>query len=57
MIGTPDDFVERIKRVEAMGIDEVLLRIDGVGHDNIKKSLELIGHEVIPAVDPTATKK
>lgn len=57
MIGTPDDFVERIKRVEAMGIDEVLLRIDGVGHDNIKKSLELIGHEVIPAVHPTATKK
>lgn len=57
MIGTPDDFIERIKRVEAMGIDEVLLRIDGVGHENIKKSLELIGHEVIPAVGPAATKK
>ncbi|WP_197377055.1 LLM class flavin-dependent oxidoreductase [Mycolicibacterium baixiangningiae] len=36
MIGTPDDFIERIRRVEAMGIDEVLLRIDGVGHENIK---------------------
>lgn len=57
MIGTPDDFIERIKRVEAMGIDEVLLRIDGVGHENIKKSLELIGHEVIPAVDAAATNK
>lgn len=54
MIGTPDDFIERIRRVEEMGVDEVLLRIDGVGHDNIKKSLELIGHEVIPAVDPSA---
>lgn len=52
MIGTPDDFIERIKRVEEMGIDEVLLRIDGVGHENIKRSLELIGHEVIPVVDP-----
>ncbi len=51
MIGTPDDFIDRIRRVEAMGVDEVLLRIDGVGHENIKRSLELIGHEVIPAVD------
>lgn len=53
MIGTPDDFIERIRRLEAMGIDEVLLRIDGVGHDNITRSLELIGHEVIPVVDPS----
>ncbi|NHC24328.1 LLM class flavin-dependent oxidoreductase [Nocardioides sp. IC4_145] len=52
MIGDPDDFVHRIKKLEAMGIDEVLLRIDGVGHENIKRSLELIGHEVIPVVDP-----
>ncbi|EHK82235.1 LLM class flavin-dependent oxidoreductase [Rhodococcus pyridinivorans] len=54
MVGTPADFIERIKKLEAMGIDEVLLRIDGVGHDNIMKSLELIGHEVIPVVDPAA---
>ncbi|OCB07895.1 luciferase [Mycobacterium vulneris] len=54
MIGTPADFIERIERLEAMGIDEVLLRIDGVGHDNIMKSLELIGHEVIPAVGGAA---
>ncbi len=54
MIGTPDDFVERLNRLEEMGIDEVLLRIDGVPHDEIMKSFELIGHEVIPAVDPLA---
>lgn len=48
MIGTPEDFLQRIERLETMGIDEVLLRIDGVGHENIKKSLELIGREVIP---------
>lgn len=48
MIGTPDDYIERLTRLEAMGVDEVLLRIDGVGHDNIMKSLELIGTDVIP---------
>jgi len=53
MIGTPQDFIERIERLEAMGLDEVLLRIDGMGHENIMKSLELIGSEVIPQVDRT----
>lgn len=48
MIGNPEDFIERLKRLESMGIDEVLLRIDGVGHDNIMNSLELIGREVLP---------
>jgi alkanesulfonate monooxygenase SsuD/methylene tetrahydromethanopterin reductase-like flavin-dependent oxidoreductase (luciferase family) len=56
MIGDPDDFVARIKKLEEMGLDEVLLRIDGVGHENIKKSLELIGHEVIPVVDPAGAE-
>lgn len=55
MIGDPDDFVERIRRLEAMGVDEVLLRIDGVGHERVQESLRLIGHEVIPVVD-TATE-
>lgn len=57
MIGTPEDFIERIHRLEAMGVDEVLLRIDGFGHENIKRSLELIGREVIPVVDPTAATR
>lgn len=48
MIGTPEDYIERLQRLEAMGVDEVLLRIDGVGHENIMKSLDLIGAEVIP---------
>lgn len=57
MIGTPEDFIERIERLERMGVDEVLLRIDGVGHENIKRSLELIGSEVIPTVDRTRAAK
>jgi alkanesulfonate monooxygenase SsuD/methylene tetrahydromethanopterin reductase-like flavin-dependent oxidoreductase (luciferase family) len=54
MIGAPDDFLRRIKQLEAMGMDELLLRIDGVGHEQVMRSLELIGHEVIPVVDPAA---
>lgn len=52
MIGTPDDFVARLRDLEARGIDEVLLRVDGVPHADIMKSFELIGREVIPRVDP-----
>ena len=54
MIGTPDDFVQRLRRLEEMGVDEVLMRVDGVAHTDICRSLELIGHEVIPLVDPSA---
>ncbi|MBN34861.1 MAG: LLM class flavin-dependent oxidoreductase [Rhodospirillaceae bacterium] len=50
MIGTPEDFVERIQRLEEMGIDEILMRIDGVAHADIMRSFELIGREVIPKV-------
>ncbi|MFC7766535.1 LLM class flavin-dependent oxidoreductase [Leucobacter soli] len=48
MIGTPEDYIARLEHLEAMGMDEVLLRIDGVGHENIMRSIELIGTEVIP---------
>jgi alkanesulfonate monooxygenase SsuD/methylene tetrahydromethanopterin reductase-like flavin-dependent oxidoreductase (luciferase family) len=54
MIGTPEDFVERLRLLESMGVDEVVMRVDGVDHGEILKSLELIGREVIPAVDPAA---
>ena len=50
MIGTPDDFIRRLRLLEEKGVDEVLLRIDGFGHDKIMKSLELIGRKVIPAM-------
>lgn len=54
MIGTPADFIERLRKLEAMGVDEVLMRVDGVPHEEIMKSLELIGTEVIPVVDRQA---
>ena len=48
MIGTPDDLVERIKRLEAMGVDEIVLRIDDLGVSAHLKAIELIGKYVIP---------
>ncbi|MDM8167926.1 LLM class flavin-dependent oxidoreductase [Roseovarius sp.] len=55
MVGTPDDFIERLKDLEARGIDEVLLRIDGMPHDQIMESIRLIGEEVIPVFKDDAT--
>jgi hypothetical protein len=46
--GTPDDVIEEVKRIEAMGFDEALFRIDGNGHRQIMESLEMFGKYVIP---------
>ena len=47
-IGDPDLFVERIERLEGMGVDEFILEIDGLGHEKHMSAIELIGREVIP---------
>lgn len=46
--GTPDHVIEQVKRVQAMGFDEVIFRIDGNGHRQIMESLEYFGKYVIP---------
>jgi alkanesulfonate monooxygenase SsuD/methylene tetrahydromethanopterin reductase-like flavin-dependent oxidoreductase (luciferase family) len=48
-IGPPDFFVERAKRLEALGYTEFLLGVDGMPHEQIMRSIELIGKHVIPA--------
>ena len=48
LLGTPDDFIERIQKLEKMGVDEIILHIDAVGHENLMKSIDLIGRYVIP---------
>lgn len=48
ILGTPDDFIEALKRFESLGYDEVALRIDGFGHEQNKKAIELVGKYVIP---------
>src|SRR5262249_37779120 len=47
MIGTPDRIEERLRRLEAMGVDQVLLRVDGMGHETNMRSIELFGTEVM----------
>jgi alkanesulfonate monooxygenase SsuD/methylene tetrahydromethanopterin reductase-like flavin-dependent oxidoreductase (luciferase family) len=51
LIGTPDDFVTRLRELEERGIDEVIMRIDGIPSADIQSSVELIGREVIPAIN------
>ena len=49
-IGPPDFLVERFLRLQAMGVDELILRIDGMGHEANMKAIEMIGEHVIPAM-------
>jgi alkanesulfonate monooxygenase SsuD/methylene tetrahydromethanopterin reductase-like flavin-dependent oxidoreductase (luciferase family) len=49
-IGTPEFFVDRARRLQAMGYDEFILRIDGMTHEDHIKAIELIGACVIPAL-------
>src|SRR5262249_37523018 len=49
-LGDPDFFVERIAKLEAMGVDEFILEIDGFGHDKQMRAIELIGREVLPRI-------
>ena len=47
-IGTPEFLVERFKRLEAMGLNELILRIDGMGHERNLATIEMLGEHVIP---------
>lgn len=48
LIGDPDDVIERIKRYEELGIDEVILKIDNYGHAANMRSIEMFGKYVMP---------
>lgn len=48
LIGDPDQVIERIKRYEEMGYDEVILKIDGHGHAASMRSIEYFGKYVFP---------
>ena len=54
-IGPPDVLVERFRRVQALGYDEILLRIDGMQHDAVCRSIEAFGRYVIPALSSPAS--
>jgi alkanesulfonate monooxygenase SsuD/methylene tetrahydromethanopterin reductase-like flavin-dependent oxidoreductase (luciferase family) len=46
--GTPDEVIEKIRKYEALGVDEIILRIDGNGHRQIMAAIEMLGKYVIP---------
>jgi alkanesulfonate monooxygenase SsuD/methylene tetrahydromethanopterin reductase-like flavin-dependent oxidoreductase (luciferase family) len=46
--GTPDEVIEKLRKFEAMGVDEAILRIDGNGHRQIMEAIEMLGKYVIP---------
>src|SRR5215467_10249360 len=48
MVGTPDYLLERLRRLQRMGVNEVLLRIDGMGHEINMQSIEAFGTKIIP---------
>ncbi len=48
-IGTPEFLIDRFRRLESLGYDEVLLRIDGMGHEANCRSIEAFGRDVFPA--------
>ncbi len=50
LVGDPDSLIQKFKRLEKMGVDELSLRIDGFGHARNMRAIELIGKEVIPYV-------
>jgi alkanesulfonate monooxygenase SsuD/methylene tetrahydromethanopterin reductase-like flavin-dependent oxidoreductase (luciferase family) len=48
-VGAPEFLIERFKRLEAIGYDEVWLRVDGFGHTRNLEAIEMFGKHVLPA--------
>ena len=50
MFGSPEQVIEKLKRYEALGVDEFIYYSSmGLGHKEQKRSMELFCSEVIPA--------
>jgi len=43
MVGDPGFFIERIEKLQGMGMNEIVLKLDGYGHCKTMRSIELIG--------------
>lgn len=52
MFGTPDQVIQKLKRYEALGVDEFIYYASmGLGHAEQQRSLRLFCDEVMPAFD------
>ncbi len=50
VVGDPQKLIEKIRRYQALGVQEMLLRMEGLPHQKLMHAIELIGRHVIPAV-------
>jgi alkanesulfonate monooxygenase SsuD/methylene tetrahydromethanopterin reductase-like flavin-dependent oxidoreductase (luciferase family) len=48
LVGTSEQIIEKIERLESMGYDDVGFRIDGHTHEGIMEQLERWGKYIIP---------
>lgn len=48
LVGDPDYCIEQIRKHEALGADEIVLRLDGDTHQEIMRNIEWFGRYVIP---------
>ena len=48
-IGNPEFWIERIRHLEELGYDGIVLRVDGMPHEVCERSIRLFGEEVLPA--------
>ena len=53
MVGTPDQCAEALKKLEAIGVDQIIMGPSGTvyPHELIAHSIALFGDEVIPRFD------
>jgi alkanesulfonate monooxygenase SsuD/methylene tetrahydromethanopterin reductase-like flavin-dependent oxidoreductase (luciferase family) len=52
--GDPDEVIVVLQRLQAMGVDEVMLSIDGISHEEHLETIRLFGKYVIPALNASA---
>jgi alkanesulfonate monooxygenase SsuD/methylene tetrahydromethanopterin reductase-like flavin-dependent oxidoreductase (luciferase family) len=53
MAGTPDDVLETCKRLEALGVNEIVLSIDGISGESHLTTIEMFGKYIIPEFTTT----
>lgn len=48
VLGDPDYWIARLEKLQAMGVDEVVMIIDGIPHQDIMNTIDMLGRYVIP---------
>lgn len=54
VLGDPGDCIEQLRRFEALGVDEVVLKVDSMPHEVVMRSIRMFGEEVLPHFEAKA---